>query len=195
VYPYVIFEGSCLNACPALYAVDASNTCVPTSQYAAYLSQLYADNYPYFPPFCFFAILIAVGAILAYKSSKAYTYTYHPGYLIALTAVFDLFFLAYGCRYVAALYQGDYTNQNKLLPLFILGGSFALKLILNALYIIVVLGCYYLKDARFREWKEKHDNGFKCSVALTFFFGIRFFKLYYSKWMGKGLFSYRVVSV
>jgi hypothetical protein len=103
--------------------------------------------------------------------------------------------MAYGCRYVVNLYQGDYTRQNKFMPLFVLGGSFSVKLVLNVLYVIIVIGLYYLKDIRFREWKDQYQNNFKLSVGLTIVFGCRFYKLYYSKFLGKGIFSYRIISV
>jgi hypothetical protein len=82
-----------------------------------------------------------------------------------------------------------------MMPLLILGSSVGLKIILAISFVAGVVGCYYLKDVRFHEWKESHPNGFKCSVVLGCLLGCRFYKLYYSKWGGKTLFGYRIVSV
>jgi hypothetical protein len=135
---------------------NSSNTCAPTPQYSVYLSQLYSDNYPYFPPFCFFGLLIAAAALLAYFTSKTYKYTYHFGYLIALSSIIELIFLVYGFSYIIRLYQGDYTKQNKLTPIYIVAGSFAFKLMISFLFVVIVLGQYYLKDIRFKEWKQQY---------------------------------------
>ncbi len=100
------------------------------------------------PPFAFFVLLI-ITAIVAYATNH-YPYAYHIGYFIALGAVVELLFLAYGCRYLLDLYQGDYTRQERLIPLFILGGSMVLKAILGMVFVGGVIGRYYLKDVRFQ---------------------------------------------
>lgn len=123
--------------------------------------------------------------VLILLSKKAYKYSYHYGYLIALCASVELLFIIYGLGYMIGLYQGDYTKQNKWMPIFVLLGSYFCKVILAAVFSIFVLGRYYLKDLRFKEWKEQHERGFKVSILMTIIFGSRFYKLYYSKLLGK----------
>jgi hypothetical protein len=70
-----------------------------------------------------------------------------------------------------------------------------LKISLAIGFVGGVVGCYYLKDVRFQEWKEAHPHNFRVSIVLTCLLGCRFYKLYYSKWGGRTFFSYRIVSV
>lgn len=132
----------------------------------------------------FYAIFLIIGFILFLITRKIYVYTYHFGYLIALCSVLELAFLAYGIRYIILLYNGDYLNYGKNIPLYILAGSFSVKFLLNLCYLILIL-TYYLNDIRYREWKETNPLNFRLSVIFVLIFGIKFYKLYYSKLFGK----------
>ena len=112
VYPYVVFNGDCLNQCPENYAPDANNYCQQTAAYAQAQNALYEENKPKLPPLAFFVAGLILAFIGFLISTKSYKYTYHCGYLMAIAAVIDLACILYGLSSVAFLYRGDYSHQH-----------------------------------------------------------------------------------
>lgn len=126
---------------------------------------------------------------------RRYFYTYHQGYLLTLSSLMDFLTLIYSLYYISSLYQGEYTLQHKELPLLVLAASFLIKFTLTLFFTVYVVGCYYLGDLRYREWKGDNQKAFLSMVILTLVLGPRGHKLYYSKlWQLPGL-SYRILSV
>jgi hypothetical protein len=196
VYPYVVFDGNCLNSCPQYYEVNpANNVCEQSTAYAAAMLAIYEYNKPLMPPFAFVGIFLLVAALLYWRSGKVYRFTYHCGYLIALITLIDTAFLMYGVGYLFTRYTGDYEGKQQTLPLFILAASFGLKLLLlNAVFFCVILAAY-LKDIRYAEWWASNRCNSAVLSILIGVFGCRMHKLYYSKLFGREIFSFRVVSV
>lgn len=74
--------------------------------------------------------------------------------MLAFTAVVDITAIFYWIYYVYSFYTGDYVGNNSRLPLLIIAGAFSFKLICSIVFLIGVVGFYYLKDIRYYEWKE-----------------------------------------
>ena len=91
-------------------------------------------------------LLAVIGWLLA---RRVYKYTYHCGYLLALAAVIDLICILYGISYIYSFYLGDYTYNHSRLPLLIIAGAFAIKIILSLVFLVAVIGHYYLEDIRY----------------------------------------------
>ena len=68
-------------------------------------------------------------------------------------------------------------------------------MLLALLFLLGVVWCYYRSDVRYREWSDEHWCGFSAGMALMVLLGCRWHKLYYSKFAGKDIFAYRIVSV
>jgi hypothetical protein len=185
LYPYVVFDGECLNQCPQYYAPDTGYNCQPTPAYAAALNEEYERNMPKLPPFSFLLLGLLGALLLWLLARKAYAYTYHCGYLLALGSIIDAACLLYGAIYIYTLYKGDYTGSNLRLPLLILGASLGCKLLLSACFLFGVVYLSYLSDVRYSAWASQNRIWFRAAACLMVVLGPRFHKLLYSKFLAR----------